>query len=212
MRYSEHFVNNGDEMLAAARATGLEGILAKNAASTYQAKRSRDWLKIKIVTQQEFIICGYTAGEREYFASLVLGLYEKGKLIYVGNVGTGFDQNMLEQIYRRIEPLTTTPPPFAEIPQIGREITWVRPEVVCEVKYASWTEDGRLRYDFQLQNKTDKDFFVRVKATFFDDAGVTVQDTDPVRYPLNQFEIKNITVVCPNNQGKKVKVQVSPAN
>jgi len=145
MRYSEHFVNNGDDMLTAARANGLEGILAKNAASTYQPKRSRDWLKIKIVTEQEFIICGYTAGEREYFGSLVLGVYEKGKLIYAGNVGTGFDQKLLDQIYRCIEPLTTTQPPFAEIPQIGREITWVRPEVVCEVKFASWTEEGRLR-------------------------------------------------------------------
>ncbi len=145
MRFSEHFVNNGDEMLAAARATGLEGILAKNAAGTYQPKRSRDWLKIKIVTEQEFVICGYTAGERDYFGSLVLGVYEQGKLVYVGNVGTGFDQSMMEQIYRRIEPLTTTQPPFAELPQIGREITWVRPEVVCEVKFANWTEDGRLR-------------------------------------------------------------------
>ena len=72
MRYSEHFVNNGEEMLAAAKATGLEGIIAKGAASTYQSKRSRDWIKIKIVSQQEFIICGYTAGEREYFGSLVL--------------------------------------------------------------------------------------------------------------------------------------------
>jgi len=145
MRLSEYFVNNGAEMLAAARATGLEGILAKNAASTYQPKRSRDWLKIKIVTEQEFVICGYTAGEREYFGSLVLGVFEKGKLLYVGNVGTGFDQTMMEQIYRRIEPLTTTQPPFTEVPQIGRDVTWVRPEVVCEIKFASWTEDGRLR-------------------------------------------------------------------
>lgn len=76
----------------------------------------------------------------------------------------------------------------------------------------TWTEDGRLRYDFQLQNKTNQEFFVRVKATFLDDAGVMVADTDPVRYPLNQYEIKSITVVCPNNKGKKVKVQVSPAN
>ena len=145
MRYSEHFVNNGEEMLAASKATGLEGIIAKGAASTYQSKRSRDWIKIKIVSQQEFIICGYTAGEREYFGSLVLGLYDRGKLVYVGNVGTGFDQRMMEQIYRTIEPLTITQSAFEEMPEIGREITWVRPEVVCEVKFASWTEEGRLR-------------------------------------------------------------------
>ena len=145
MRYSEHFINNGEEMLEAARATGLEGIMAKRAASRYESKRSSDWVKIKIVTQQEFIICGYTAGERDYFSSLVLGLYEQGKLVYVGNVGTGFDQSLLEMIHRRIEPLTTTRCPFAEVPQMARGVTWVRPEVVCEVKFASWTEDGRLR-------------------------------------------------------------------
>jgi bifunctional non-homologous end joining protein LigD len=145
MRFSEHFVNQGDEMLQAARATGLEGILAKRAQSKYQSKRSQDWLKIKIVSQQEFIICGFTTGERDYFSSLVLGLYNNGKLVYVGNVGTGFDQSLLESIYRRIEPLTTTQSPFAETPQMLREAIWVRPEVVCEVKFASWTEDGRLR-------------------------------------------------------------------
>jgi bifunctional non-homologous end joining protein LigD len=145
MRYSDHFVNQGEEMLQAARATGLEGILAKRATSKYESKRSHDWLKIKIVWQQEFIICGYTTGERDYFSSLVLGLYETGKRVYVGNVGTGFDQNMLELVYRRIEPLTTANSPFAETPQMLRAATWVRPEVVCEVKYASWTEDQRLR-------------------------------------------------------------------
>src|SRR5208282_715299 len=72
MRYSEHFAGNGEEMLQAARATGLEGIMAKRATSKYESKRGRDWLKIKLVTQQEFIICGYTTGERDYFSSLVL--------------------------------------------------------------------------------------------------------------------------------------------
>ena len=145
MRYSEHFVNNGEEMLAAARATGLEGIMAKRANSAYESKRSRDWIKIKVVEQQEFIVCGYTAGERDYFGSLVLALYEKGKLIYVGNVGTGFDQKLMEMIYKRLEPLAITRSPFGATPQIPREVTWVRPEVVCEVKFANWTQDGRLR-------------------------------------------------------------------
>jgi len=155
MRFSEHFVNQGDEMLQAARATGLEGILAKRAQSKYQSKRSQDWLKIKIVSQQEFVICGYTTGERDYFSSLVLGLYDNGKLVYVGNVGTGFDQNLLEVIFRRIEPLTTTRSPFGETPQMLREAIWVRPEVVCEVKFASWTEDGRLRAPVFLGLRTD---------------------------------------------------------
>ena len=157
MRFSQHFVNNGEEMLQAARATGLEGIIAKRATSTYQSTRSRDWIKIKIVAQQEFIICGYTAGERDFFGSLVLGLYENGKLVYLGNVGTGFDQRMMEQIFRRIEPLVTSQSPFEEMPQIGREITWVRPEMVCAVKFANWTEEGRLRAPVFLGLRTDID-------------------------------------------------------
>jgi bifunctional non-homologous end joining protein LigD len=157
MRYSEHVVNQGEEMLQAARATGLEGIIAKRATSKYESKRSHDWLKIKIVSQQEFIICGYTTGERDYFSSLVLGLYDNGKLIYVGNVGTGFDQNLLDLIYHRIQPLTTTNSPFAETPQMLRTAIWVRPEVVCEVKFASWTEDQRLRAPVFLGLRPDVD-------------------------------------------------------
>jgi len=165
MRFSEHFVNQGDEMLQAARATGLEGILAKRAQSKYQSKRSQDWLKIKIVAQQEFVICGYTTGERDYFSSLVLGLYNNGRLVYVGNVGTGFDQSLLELIYRRIEPLTTTRSPFAETPQMLREAIWVRPEVVCEVKFASWTEDGRLRAPVFLGLRLDVEAKETVRET-----------------------------------------------
>jgi bifunctional non-homologous end joining protein LigD len=157
MRYSEHFTDNGEEMLQAARATGLEGIMAKRANSKYESKRGQDWLKIKIVTQQEFIICGYTAGERDYFSSLVLGLYQGGKLVYVGNVGTGFDQKLLEQVYRRLEPLTTARSPFAKAIDIARDVTWVRPEVVCEVRFASWTEDGRLRAPVFLGLREDVD-------------------------------------------------------
>jgi bifunctional non-homologous end joining protein LigD len=199
VRYSEHFVNNGDDMLAAARVTGLEGILAKNAASTYQAKRSRDWLKIKIVAEQEFIICGYTAGEREYFGSLVLGLYEKGKLIYAGNVGTGFDQNMLEQIYRCIEPLTTMQAPFAEIPQIGREITWVRPEVVCEVKFANWTEEGRLRAPVFLGLRPD----VEANEVARETTAPAEETAKPsVRPPLLTGKVEEAAV---NMDGKRLK-------
>ena len=108
---------------------------------------------------------------------------------------------------------TTVPsPPTTIVLHPGLEKSISVPASPNPAQVFTWTEDGRLRYDFQLQNKTNQEFFVRVKATFFDDAGVTVQDTDPVRYPLNQYEIKTITVVCPNNKGKKVKVQVSPAN
>ena len=147
MRVPDAFPGAGAAMLDAARENGIEGILAKRAQSRYESKRSRDWLKIKIVDEQEFVIGGFTApqGDRDYLGALVAGVYDDGKLRWVGNVGTGFDQKMLASLYARLEPLVTKECPFAERPKPDKGITWVRPELVCQVKYANWTQDNRLR-------------------------------------------------------------------
>jgi len=147
MRVPDAFPGAGAAMLDAARENGLEGILAKRAQSRYESKRSRDWLKIKIVDEQEFVIGGFTApqGDRDYLGALVAGVYDDGKLRWVGNVGTGFDQKMLASLYARLEPLVTPQCPFAERPKPDKGMTWVRPELVCQVKYANWTQDNRLR-------------------------------------------------------------------
>src|SRR5215467_10595200 len=128
LRISASFPDAGEQLLEAARENGLEGIVAKHANSCYESRRSREWLKLKVNLQQEFIICGFTTGERDHFGALVLGMYEQGRLAWVGNVGTGFDQKTLEQVRRRLEPLATPKPPFAEKPKIPGEVTWVRPE------------------------------------------------------------------------------------
>jgi bifunctional non-homologous end joining protein LigD len=157
LRLSEAFQTNGAEMLEAAKHNGLEGIVAKRAGSKYESRRSRDWMKIKAVNQQEFIICGFTHGEREYFSSLVLGLYEDGKLVPVGQVGTGFDEKSLPKIYGRLEPLITKTSPFEQAPKRAlRKITWVKPELVCEVKYLEITPDGQLRAPVFLGLRDDK--------------------------------------------------------
>jgi bifunctional non-homologous end joining protein LigD len=147
LRVSEAFPGAGTEMLDAARENGLEGILAKHAASTYEPRRSSDWLKIKLVHQEEFVIAGYTEpqGDRDYFGALVLGAHRNGKLQWVGNVGTGFDQRMLTAIFGKLQPLVTGECPFAERPKPDRGMTWVEPELVAQVKYANWTQDNRLR-------------------------------------------------------------------
>jgi len=157
LRISAHFPGAGEQLLEAARDNGLEGIVAKRATSRYESRRSREWLKLKVVSQQEFLICGYTAGERSYFGALVLGLYDQGKLAWVGNVGTGFDQKTMEQIHRRMQPLVTEKSPFAERPKIPGEVTWVRPELVAMVKFANWTPDQRLRAPVFLGLRTDVD-------------------------------------------------------
>jgi bifunctional non-homologous end joining protein LigD len=158
LRISEAFPGAGEEMLDAARETGLEGILAKHASSCYEPRRSREWLKIKIVNRQEFVIGGFTApqGDRDYFGALVLGTFEDGHLRWVGNVGTGFDQKQLAGLYSRLEPLIAAECPFDPRPTPDKGMTWVAPELVCEVKFANWTQDNRLRAPVFLGLRHDK--------------------------------------------------------
>jgi bifunctional non-homologous end joining protein LigD len=157
LRISDAFPGAGEEMLAAAAEHGLEGVVAKHAASCYESKRSREWLKIKIVNEQEFIIGGFTEpqGERQHFGALVLGVYDAGKLVWVGNVGTGFDQKTLATVSQRLKRLMTDECPFAVRPVPDRGITWVRPELVCEVKFTEWTQDRRLRAPVFLGLRND---------------------------------------------------------
>ncbi len=157
LRISEAFPGAGDAMLEAARETGLEGILAKHASSTYESKRSREWLKIKIVGEQEFVIGGFTEpqGDRDHFGALVLGVNDGGKLRWVGNVGTGFDQKTLAALYGRLEPLITRECPFDPRPKPDRGMTWVKPQLIAQVKFANWTTDQRLRAPVYLGLRND---------------------------------------------------------
>ena len=159
LRISEAFpASAGEALLDAARETGLEGILAKRAGSRYESKRSSDWLKIKIVGRQEFVIAGFTEpqGDRTHFGALVLGVYKDDKLDWVGNVGTGFDTKSLARLYSLLEPLVTKTCPFAERPKPDKGMTWVKPELVAEVKFANWTPDARLRAPVFLGLRNDK--------------------------------------------------------
>ena len=144
VRVSESFPGSGEELLAAAKENQLEGIVAKRASSGYESRRSRQWLKLKLVNEQEFVVCGFTAGEREHFGSLVLGAYDNGKLEWVGNVGTGFSIQTVRDLLAKLQPLATDKSPFASRPRIPG-VTWVRPELVAMVKFSEWTRDKHLR-------------------------------------------------------------------
>jgi bifunctional non-homologous end joining protein LigD len=157
LRISEVFPGAGEELLEAARGIGLEGVVAKHANSCYESRRSREWLKIKIVDEQEFVIGGFTApqGDRDYFGALILGLYDEGKLLWVGNVGTGFDQKLLASLHAKIAPLVTDQCPFAVRPKPDKGMTWVKPELVCQVRFANWTPDRHLRAPVFLGLRND---------------------------------------------------------
>ena len=92
IRYSDHFEAHGPELFEAAKAQGIEGIVAKRAPSFYESRRTSDWVKYKVPNSDSFVLCGFTEGERDHFGALVLGIYDAGKLKWAGNVGTGFDR------------------------------------------------------------------------------------------------------------------------
>jgi bifunctional non-homologous end joining protein LigD len=158
IRYSEHFPGTGAELLDAAKAQGLEGIIAKRANSFYESRRTSDWVKFKLVTTDEFVLCGMIKGEREPFGALALGIYDHGKLKWAGNVGTGFDRKKMDAIYARLAPLATETCPLEPedgLPKKG--VIWTRPEVVCEVRFSNWTDDGKLRAPVWIGLRPDID-------------------------------------------------------
>ncbi len=158
IRLSEDFPTNGVELLELVRAQGLEGIVAKRILSRYRSGRQTDWLKIKILHELEFVICGWAEGERDHFGSLVLGLYDDGRLEYAGNVGTGFDNKALAAIRKQLEPLRSGICPFpAGEPAMLAPATWIEPTLVCTCKFNSWTDDRHLRAPVFIAMRPDID-------------------------------------------------------
>lgn len=165
LRLSDHFPENGTALFDAARRQGLEGILAKKRDSLYEERRSREWLKIKIRHTIECVIGGYTEpeGSRQYFGSIVLGLYDKeGRLIHVGQAGSGFDHKTLAAMWQVLRPLKTDVNPFYGPVDALRRAHWIKPELVAEIEYSEWThltnEGGqKLRAPVFLRLREDKD-------------------------------------------------------
>jgi bifunctional non-homologous end joining protein LigD len=157
IRVSDHFENAGEDVLEAARNMGLEGLIAKRSSSKYVSRRSQDWLKLKLVSQEEFVIVGYTTMERDPFGSLALATRDRGKLVYVGNVGTGFNEESLRGLWARLQPLVIPKTPLNGIAKVPRGTVWVKPELVAQIKFANWTADKRLRAPVYLGLRNDKE-------------------------------------------------------
>jgi len=152
VRYSDHYEEHGKALFKMARQKGLEGIVAKKRASFYEERHSREWLKIKIRHRIECVIGGYTEpeGSRAHFGSIVLGLYDKkGRLIHVGQAGSGFDQKSLDEISKVLKKLETKKNPFFREVEALRKVSWVKPELVAEIEYAEWT-DGNASSRFSV--------------------------------------------------------------
>jgi DNA ligase D-like protein (predicted ligase) len=149
LRYTEYRTGDGVAYWKQACQDGWEGIIAKRADAPYRAGRSKDWLKFKCVTGQEFVIGGYTdpRGARSGFGALLLGYYDSdGRLVYAGKVGTGFDERTLRALHDELASLERKDPPFqrGKLPKSG--VHWVRPRLVAQIAFSEWTSDGMLRH------------------------------------------------------------------
>jgi bifunctional non-homologous end joining protein LigD len=159
IRLSDSVRGDGRALYKHALDSGWEGLIVKHADSRYRpGKRSADWRKLKLVQEQEFVIGGWTDPRhtRSYFGALALGVYDDGALVYVGHVGTGFDEGELARLMARLEPLETKTCPFRERPKTNERPHWVRPALVAQVKFTEWTADGLLRHPVYLGLRDDK--------------------------------------------------------
>jgi len=162
LRFSDHVRGHGPDFYAQACQLGLEGIISKLADRPYRSGRSRDWLKLKCLQRQEFVVLGFTepGGSRTGFGALLLGVHGPGgELRYAGRVGTGFDQRTLTRLRERLDALRTERaalPPSSLPQEAQRGARWVRPELVAEVAFADWTRDGVLRHPSYQGLREDK--------------------------------------------------------
>jgi bifunctional non-homologous end joining protein LigD len=167
LRLSQQIRGDGRALYKEAVDRGWEGLIAKHAASLYKSgKRTPDWRKLKIVHEQEFVVGGWTEPRqtRSYFGALLLGVYGSAPvaargappLVYVGHIGTGFNEKELARVMALLRPLETETSPFAERPKTNERPHWVRPELVAQVKFTEWTADGNLRHPVYLGLRDDK--------------------------------------------------------
>jgi len=173
IRYSVSFTRDIPELLDRAGKLGLEGLVAKRSGSKYEAgRRTGAWIKIKLHLEQEFVIGGYTEpeGSRKYFGALLVGFYEGKQLKFCGRVGTGFNDKLLRSLFSELKDIRVESCPFVNVPAKGRSrwdqglsaaemkrCRWVKPEMVCQIKFTEWTRDDRLRQQVFLGIREDKD-------------------------------------------------------
>ncbi len=203
--YADYVQGAGAEFFAKAAAMGLEGIMSKRADRPYISGRTKDWLKIKCKRGEEFVIGGYSRSDvrGKPFASLLLGTFDDGKLIYSGKVGTGFDASDLASLAGKFKPLERSRSPFVEVPVVERKgAVWLEPKLVAQIEFAERTRDGRLRHpsfqglredkparEVHRERAIDEEAAMATKTTpagkgggpTFD--GITLTNPDRVYYP-----------------------------
>lgn len=156
LRISEHVRGHGPDAFEKACEAGAEGIISKRADATYRGTRTKNWRKVKCTRRQELVIGGFSPSDKDRpFASLLLGAWERGKLRYRGRVGTGFDSDAFEALEKAFTPRKTSP--FAQVPRsVAKDAHWLRPDLVAEVVFTEFTDDGHIRHASYLGLRDDK--------------------------------------------------------
>jgi bifunctional non-homologous end joining protein LigD len=172
IRYSGNIGGDAKALLAEVNRRGLEGIIGKQRNSIYEpGRRSAAWIKLKCVSEQEFVIGGYTPpqGSRKHFGAILVGYYKDKKLVFAGKVGTGFTAKSLSMLHKKFRAQERSDCPFVDLPSklngqwvqgitpsMMRKMHWLNPVFVCEIKFAEWTRDGKLRAPVFLGLREDK--------------------------------------------------------
>jgi bifunctional non-homologous end joining protein LigD len=172
IRYSGEVGSDPEPLLNQVKQLGLEGLIGKRRGSVYEPdRRSGLWIKLKVLNEQEFVIGGYTppGGSRKHFGALLVGYYEGKKLLFAGKVGTGFNAKSLAALHQRFKAEERPDCPFADLPSkqggqwvqgitpaMMKRCTWVNPVFVCQLKFAEWTRDAKLRQPVFLGMREDK--------------------------------------------------------
>lgn len=148
LRWTQHRNTNGLEYHSEACRKGWEGLIAKHAGSAYVHSRSSNWLKFKCLTRQEFVIGGFTEpqGERVGFGALLLGFYRKGRFVYAGKVGTGFEDETLRTLAEQLNRIQRRTSPYDQGDPKTDRVHFVTPKIVCEIAFTEWTRNNRLRH------------------------------------------------------------------
>ena len=207
--YSEHTTEKGTELFDIAEKNKEEGIIAKKADSNYTVnKRSNDWVKIKTSNQEEAIIIGITEPKksRKYFGALLLGQYYGKRLQFIGKCGTGFNEQTLKELYTKLKPNFVTTSPLSEKTGLRDTIQWVKPKLVCQVKFTEWTKDNHLRHPVYLGLRIDKkasEVFVPSNTKNSDLEKKETMKKEPKDKTENDYDLKvGKTVLHLTNQNK----------
>ncbi len=160
LRFSDHVRGHGPEFFEKAREAGVEGVVSKRADAAYREGRGGDWLKAKCRLSQEVVIGGWTlpSDGRPSVGALHVGFHEQGQLVYAGKVGSGFSERLLADLLHRLQARRSETCPFASVPaEMRRNAQWVKPELVAQVEFTEWTDEGRMRQPVFLGIREDRE-------------------------------------------------------